>query len=124
MSGWGNLGGEILGGGKNLYDHAERVTGEVVDDGADLTGDALDKAGAHGAARTVRHGRCGTAGTGSPPVSVLMWPSGSWARMPNRGADFGAQCDGRMPTAQRPGITRSRSVQRPVEVVAPRDLHP
>ncbi|MFF7976717.1 putative T7SS-secreted protein [Streptomyces sp. NPDC007905] len=56
MSGWGKLGGEILGGGKNLYDHAKRGTGHLIDEGADLTGDALDEVGAHGAAQKVRHG--------------------------------------------------------------------
>ncbi|MGW0204828.1 putative T7SS-secreted protein [Streptomyces sp. NPDC003233] len=56
MSGLGKLGGELLSGGKSLYDHAKRVTGEVVDEGADLTGDALDKVGAHGVAQEVRHG--------------------------------------------------------------------
>ncbi|TXJ85449.1 type IV secretion protein Rhs [Streptomyces lavendulae] len=55
MAGWGKLGGEILSGGKSLYDHAKRDTGQLIDDGADLTGDALDKVGAHGVAQKVRH---------------------------------------------------------------------
>ncbi|MEU7413449.1 putative T7SS-secreted protein [Streptomyces sp. NPDC042638] len=56
MSDWGKLGGELLSGGKNLYDHAKRGTGHLIDEGADLTGDALDKVGAHGVAQKVRHG--------------------------------------------------------------------
>ncbi|MFE1315733.1 putative T7SS-secreted protein [Streptomyces sp. NPDC058755] len=56
MSDWGKLGGEILSGGKKLYDHAKRDTGDLIDEGADLTGDALDEVGAHGVAQKVRHG--------------------------------------------------------------------
>ncbi|MDF3300129.1 putative T7SS-secreted protein [Streptomyces tropicalis] len=56
MSSWGKYGGELLSGGKSLFDHAKRATGEVVDEGADLTGDVLDEVGAHGAAQKVRHG--------------------------------------------------------------------
>ncbi|MFI5972698.1 putative T7SS-secreted protein [Streptomyces sp. NPDC051452] len=56
MSDWGKLGGDLLSGGKNLYDHAKRGTGHLIDEGADLTGDALDEVGAHGVAQKVRHG--------------------------------------------------------------------
>jgi hypothetical protein len=56
MSSWGKWGGELLGEGKSLFDHAKRLTGEAVDEGADVTGDALDEIGAHGTAQKVRHG--------------------------------------------------------------------
>ncbi|OIJ63276.1 putative T7SS-secreted protein [Streptomyces mangrovisoli] len=56
MSGWGKLGGELLSGGKSLYDGAKRETGHLIDEGSDLTGDALDAVGAHGVADKVRDG--------------------------------------------------------------------
>ncbi|MGW5284358.1 putative T7SS-secreted protein [Streptomyces collinus] len=55
MSVW-KYGGELLSGGKNLFDHAKRETGHLVDEGADLTGDMFDEVGAHGVAQKVRHG--------------------------------------------------------------------
>ncbi|MET7489565.1 putative T7SS-secreted protein [Streptomyces sp. NPDC005538] len=42
--------------GKGLFDDAKRDVGHVVDEGADLTGDVLDKVGAHGTAQKVRDG--------------------------------------------------------------------
>ncbi|MGN5377155.1 hypothetical protein BIV25_38395 [Streptomyces sp. MUSC 14] len=56
MSGRSRPKGEILSGGKILYDHAKRETGHLVGEGADLTGDALDKVGAYSVAQVVRHG--------------------------------------------------------------------
>ncbi|WNM29976.1 RHS repeat-associated core domain-containing protein [Streptomyces sp. Li-HN-5-11] len=56
MSGWGELGVELLSGGKNLLDEGKREAGHLVDEGAGLTGQVLDAAGAHGAARVVRDG--------------------------------------------------------------------
>ncbi|MFI6465646.1 putative T7SS-secreted protein [Streptomyces sp. NPDC050538] len=56
MSIWSKYGGKALSEGKGLFDEAKRDVGQVVDKGADLTGDVLDTVGAHGAAQTVREG--------------------------------------------------------------------
>ncbi|MFG2781369.1 putative T7SS-secreted protein [Streptomyces prunicolor] len=56
MSIWSKYGGKALSEGKGLFDEAKRDVGHAVDEGADLTGDVLDRVGAHGAAQTVRDG--------------------------------------------------------------------